>query len=77
MRYRAQRAPSASLSARTHPRETLASVGKLGTGWAVPRVQARPQGCATAGVEGPTGIDREALRFGGPEGSYCRRAGSV
>ena len=36
---------------------------------------ARPQGCATAGVEGPTGTDRKALRFGGPEGSYGRRAG--
>ena len=37
---------------------------------------ARPQGCATAGVEGPTGTDWKALRFEGPEGSYGRRAGS-
>ena len=29
---------------------------------------ARPQGCVTASVEGPTGIDWKALRFGGPDG---------
>ena len=56
-------------------RKTLASSASSAQAEWCLACTARPQGCALASVEGPTGTDRKALRFGEPEGSHSRRAG--